>query len=199
MLQLYIILVLLLFSPVLASATIYSYQAESGTHHFTNIKPPNKKYTIIISSFTRKANQDSSFDSSTFDSNVVKSKLIDVAMQFLGTPYQLGGEDKRGFDCSGFVREIFRLFGYRLPRTSAQQYQIGQEVNKKDLAVGDLVFFRTRLHSERPTHVGIFIGNDKFIHSSSIEQKGVRINSLESTFYSKTYVGAKRVREDFSD
>lgn len=121
--------------------------------------------------------------------------LVKVATSFIGAPYRLGGENVRGLDCSAFVRKIYQIFDVELPRTAREQFMIGKEVSQEELLPGDLVFFRTKKYLPYPTHVGIFIGNGRFIHSSSTNRKGVRIDSLSSEFFSKTYVGARRIME----
>jgi len=117
--------------------------------------------------------------------------IVDEAAKYLGTPYVYGGEKPGGFDCSGFVQYVFSRFGYRLPRTAAAQYNLGKIVNKSDLQVGDLVFFKC--HSRNIDHVGIYVGNNQFIHSSSPRSGGVIYTSLEENFYVRSYTGAKRI------
>jgi peptidoglycan endopeptidase LytE len=108
-----------------------------------------------------------------------------IASKYLGTPYVWGGTTPKGFDCSGFVRYVYQQNGMELPRTSRNMYKsIGTPVTI--LQSGDLVFFADRKTID---HVGIYIGNNKFISAAS---KGVRIDSLSSQWGNK-YVGAKRV------
>jgi peptidoglycan endopeptidase LytE len=108
-----------------------------------------------------------------------------IASKYLGTPYVWGGTTPKGFDCSGFVRYVYQQNGMELPRTSGNMYNsIGTPVT--NLQSGDLVFFADRKTID---HVGIYIGNNKFISAAS---KGVRIDSLSSQWGNK-YVGAKRV------
>ncbi len=122
-------------------------------------------------------------------------RLVKVAKSFVGAPYKLGGSTVRGLDCSAFVRKIFEIFDVDLPRTAREQYKVGRRIEKEELAVGDLVFFKTRPGRDYPTHVGIYIGNGNFIHASSYQKRGVRIDSLEAPFYRRTYVGAVRVKD----
>jgi peptidoglycan DL-endopeptidase LytE len=122
--------------------------------------------------------------------------LVKVAKSFMGAPYRYGGESVRGLDCSAFVKKIYDIFDVQLPRSARDQFRAGPKVQKEELTVGDLVFFRTKRYAKYPTHVGIYIGDGNFIHSSSGHCKiGVKIDSLQSDFYSKTFLGGTRVKK----
>ncbi len=117
--------------------------------------------------------------------------IISIAKRFLGAPYKFGGESLiRGLDCSAFVNKVFSFFDVDLPRTAREIYKIGRSVKKGELSVGDLVFFRT--YASYPSHVGIYIGDSEFIHASSAAKR-VRIDSINKSYYSRRYIGAKRV------
>ena len=121
---------------------------------------------------------------------ITSEYLVSYSYQFLGTRYKYGGTTTSGFDCSGYVRHIYKKFGVNLDRTSLGMFGQGQSVAKKDLQVGDLVFFKTT--AAKVGHVGIYIGNGNFIHSST--SKGVIISKLNDPYYwGNLYVGAKRV------
>jgi peptidoglycan endopeptidase LytE len=129
-----------------------------------------------------------------------KYMLVKVAKSFMGAPYKYGGESVRGLDCSAFVKKIYDIFDVQLPRSARDQFQTGMKIGKDDLSVGDLVFFRTKRYMKYPTHVGIFIGDGNFIHSSSGHNKlGVKVDSLQTDFYSRTYIGAVRVKKPTDD
>lgn len=118
------------------------------------------------------------------------TELIQVASQYKGIPYRYGGTTTAGFDCSGYTSHVFKQLGISLPRTSGGQYSIGTAVSKANLQVGDLVFFNTS--GRGVSHVGIYIGNNNFIHSSS--SKGVSVASIYDPYYwGSRYIGAKRV------
>jgi hypothetical protein len=107
----------------------------------------------------------------------------------MGIRYVWGGTSRSGFDCSGFTQWVFARSGIRIPRTSIEQATVGQRVDRDDLRPGDLVFFRTR--GSRISHVGIYIGNNNFIHASSGGGR-VRINAITG-YYSQRYVTARRM------
>lgn len=128
--------------------------------------------------------------------NEEKYMLVKVAKSFMGAPYKYGGETVRGLDCSAFVKKIYDIFDVQLPRSAREQFMVGNKISKEELAVGDLVFFKTKRYVKYPTHVGIYIGDGNFIHSSSTRCKlGVKVDALSSNYYSKTFVGATRVKK----
>jgi cell wall-associated NlpC family hydrolase len=114
------------------------------------------------------------------------------ALGYLGARYRYGASGARGFDCSGFTSYIYRQHGITLPHNSAAQYRVGKPVSRSNLRPGDLVFFRTR--GNRISHVGIYIGNGKFVHASSARGR-VRVDTLSSGYYHQRYVGARRITE----
>lgn len=118
--------------------------------------------------------------------------IIDYARKFLGTKYKWGGVTTKGFDCSGYVKYVFKKYSISLSRTSRSQAKNGTYVKKANLKPGDLVFFDTNGGKNGINHVGIYTGSGKFIHSSS-SHHGVVISSLSSGFYSKSYMTARRV------
>ena len=113
--------------------------------------------------------------------------LIADAAELVGTRYLWGGTTPSGFDCSGFVQYVFKNQGVNIPRTVAQQWAAGRSVDKP--SVGDLVFFETI--SSGPSHNGIYIGNNQFIHSGS--STGVIVASMNNSYWSQRYLGAKRL------
>jgi hypothetical protein len=121
--------------------------------------------------------------------------VIAYGKQFIGTPYSWGGTNLyRGVDCSGFVYAVMRDNGVYLSRTSRSQVYNGTRVSKSELKKGDLVFFDTSGYNNGAiSHVGIYIGDGQFIHSSSGNKWGVTIDSLSSSYYTRTYVTAARV------
>lgn len=117
--------------------------------------------------------------------------LVKVTKGFIGAPYRLGGSSVSGIDCSGFVKKIYQIFDIILPRTASEQSRIGKDVSRGELEAGDLVFFHTR---RSIGHVGIYIGNNEFVHASSGRARKVKIDSLYEPYYNKRYVKAVRLK-----
>ncbi|MFI5366194.1 MAG: C40 family peptidase [Candidatus Binatia bacterium] len=117
------------------------------------------------------------------------SPVLELAAQFLGRPYRFGS-DYGAFDCSGFVRRVFLKVGVDLPHSAREQFTFGDHVSRNDLEPGDLVFFRNgRRHV---THVGIYVGDDKFVHAASHGGQ-VQVDSLDESYYAHHYIGARRI------
>jgi cell wall-associated NlpC family hydrolase len=114
--------------------------------------------------------------------------LLRTATDLLGTPYRNGGSTTEGFDCSGFVQYVFARQGVSLPRTVRMQRETGSRVRQPE--AGDLVFFAA--DGGKPSHVGIALGPDRFIHAPS--SKGVvRVEPFASTYWADRFVEARRV------
>ncbi|MBM4141082.1 MAG: peptidoglycan endopeptidase, partial [Nitrospira sp.] len=127
----------------------------------------------------------------------LQERIILFAKKLLNIPYRFGGSSIMGIDCSAYVQKVYGLLGIDLPRSAREQFHIGETIDKDDLSIGDLVFFRT--YASFPSHVGIYLGNDLFIHASSKNRK-VTIDSLNSPYYLKRFIGAKRlIPEDAKD
>ncbi len=112
---------------------------------------------------------------------------------WMGVPYQYGGHSKSGTDCSGFVMEVFKaVYDMKLERNSAKMFERNcKRIKKSELREGDLVFFITG-RSGKISHVGIYLNDGDFVHSSS--SKGVTINNLSQRYYVKHYAAAGRVK-----
>jgi len=122
--------------------------------------------------------------------------LMNTAYSMLGVRYRYGAMSRSATDCSGFTTQVFKSHGIKLPRTSREQSKFGATVSKSNLKQGDLVFFKTRGGS-RVSHVGIYIGEGKFIHASSSGGR-VRTDTLNSGYYDRRYAGARRVAKNLS-
>ena len=117
------------------------------------------------------------------------NEVVAYSKKFYGVPYVSGGSTPSGFDCSGFTAYVFRQFGVSLPRTASGQATVGVTVSKNELLPGDLVFFNTY---GGISHVGIYVGGREFIHAT-VPGDVVRTSSLDSAYYTRTYVTAKRI------
>lgn len=119
----------------------------------------------------------------------LRNSIMKTAESFIGIPYLWGGSSvDTGFDCSGLTMTIYQINGLDLPRTSAEQYETGDPVNRHELQRGDLVFFANG--GSKIDHVGIYIGDDRFIHAPSRGKK-VRIDSLSRQYFHLNYRGGR--------
>jgi len=120
------------------------------------------------------------------------SQLVMGALGFLGVPYRRGGNSaETGFDCSGFVRAMYeQTVGLVLPRRADQQAAATQTIDKQELQPGDLVFFNTMRHAF--SHVGIYVGDGKFIHSPRTGSQ-IRVEDMRDSYWQRRFDGARRV------
>jgi peptidoglycan DL-endopeptidase LytE len=123
-------------------------------------------------------------------------RLLLFAKKMLDIPYKFGANGGIGLDCSSFVQRVYSFVDFKLPRSAREQFHVGQEIAKDELKSGDLLFFRT--YARFPSHVGIYIGNNLFIHASSVGKK-VKIDSLDKPYYLQRYIGAKRLLTETAD
>ncbi|WOA51893.1 bifunctional murein DD-endopeptidase/murein LD-carboxypeptidase [Dickeya solani] len=119
----------------------------------------------------------------------VKSKLLEQYASWKGVRYRLGGDSRKGIDCSGFVQRTFHeQFGLDLPRSSYEQQDIGVQIQRNKLRPGDLVVFHA---GSTGRHMGIYIGNQQFVHAST--SIGVTISSMDDNYWKPRYREARRV------
>ncbi|WP_054859388.1 NlpC/P60 family protein [Gracilibacillus sp. JCM 18860] len=114
-------------------------------------------------------------------------QIIQTAKQYQGTPYIWGGVTPNGFDCSGYIQYVYNQYDISLPRTVHEIWNATMQVQKP--SIGDLVFFET--YKPGPSHAGIYLGDGKFIHAGA--SRGVEISTLDQEYWSKRYLGAKRI------
>ena len=117
----------------------------------------------------------------------IAMSLTRSAMRFIGTPYVFGGTSPSGFDCSGYTQHVFAMLGIAIPRLADAQFYAGRPT-RGGMTTGDLVFFQT--YEPGPSHVGIYLGNGRFVHSSS---HGVMVSRLGDSYWRSRYLGAKRL------
>jgi len=128
---------------------------------------------------------------SNSDSQTLRYRLVEAGFQWLGVRYRFSGiSQKSGVDCSGLVKSLFSKFDIDLPRSSREQFKQGEKVDRDKLEAGDLVFFSSG--GNQPTHVGIYVGNDQFLHAAQ-KAKKVIVSDLNKFWYNVRYLGARRI------
>ncbi|MFO2464779.1 NlpC/P60 family protein [Pseudomonas sp. 15FMM2] len=132
-------------------------------------------------------------DSKPYQLPLLADSILERGMSLIGTRYRFGGSTEAGFDCSGFIGYLFREeAGMNLPRSTREMINLDAPlVARNNLKPGDLLFFSTNGRG-RVSHAGIYLGDDQFIHSSSSRSGGVRVDKLDSGYWSKTFIEAKR-------
>ncbi|MFA7945016.1 NlpC/P60 family protein [Pseudomonas brenneri] len=132
-------------------------------------------------------------DSKPYQLPLLADSILERGMSLIGTRYRFGGTSEAGFDCSGFIGYLFREeAGMNLPRSTREMINVDAPlVARNNLKPGDLLFFSTNGRG-RVSHAGIYLGDDQFIHSSSRRSGGVRVDKLGDSYWSKTFIEAKR-------
>ena len=150
------------------------------------ITPSEYKKLILSDDKEEKTNITAS--SNTIEAPIKKQAFTDFYNEWKNVKYKMGGVSKTGIDCSAFTQKIYKdKFGIELSRSTKTQVNEGIEVAKSELQPGDLVFFKT---GKTDRHVGVYVGNNKFLHSSI---KGVQYTSLDKPFYKKNYWTSRRI------
>jgi cell wall-associated NlpC family hydrolase len=113
-----------------------------------------------------------------------------TAERFVGIPYRWGGNNVvEGMDCSGFARAVYNLCGVNIPRTSAEQFRTGEGVDREGLRDGDLIFFGAS--ESQINHVGIYVGNGRFVHAPR-RGDDIKISSLDEPYFTRKFMGGRR-------
>lgn len=165
------------------------------------ISPEYVEVTAYAGSYGKTSSGSSSSSSAAKSSGTssaatgTRQEIIDYAATLLGCKYVYGGTSTSGFDCSGFTMYVFNRFGISLSHSSSTQYSNSVHISKSELQVGDLVFFSQKKGSSKVGHVGIYVGDNEFIHAAS-PGKGVRYDDLDSDYYLSHYIGCGRVISD---
>jgi len=152
---------------------------------------------VDISSILATIKSSENYSDSGLSNTTPKERMLMEIIKYINTPYKYGGNSQDGIDCSAFTQNVFsNSLDINLLRSARGQYTQGFAVREKgDLIFGDLVFFNTR-RAVRPGHVGIYIGDNLFAHASSTS--GVIVSSLDHQYYSKRFMGGRRVNDVFS-
>jgi len=150
---------------------------------------------IDITSVMNQLKSDDNETNLEADISTTKEKLLMEIIKYLNTPYKYGGNSTNGIDCSAFTQTVYHnVLSVDLDRSAREQFRQGVEIESRDsLKFGDLVFFNTR-RRVKPGHVGIYIGDDLFAHASS--RNGVIVSSLDQDYYSKRFMGGRRIEEE---
>jgi hypothetical protein len=125
-------------------------------------------------------------DDSVFIYNRIRTDIVGKAHDYIGVRYRYGQSSEKGFDCSGYVKFIYGVFGFTLPHSSYEQYRMCKHLEASEAQPGDLVFFNTR--GKGRSHVGIYLGENRFIHAPS-RGKFVSIDSLNSDYFKRRFAG----------
>jgi cell wall-associated NlpC family hydrolase len=152
---------------------------------------PEEKSSYNVSEIMKRLETTNNLSS---EQATAREKLIMEIIKYLDTPYKYGGSTLNGIDCSAFTQSVYQdALNINLNRTARDQFTQGKIISKEELQFGDLVFFNTR-RRVRPGHVGIYIGEGLFAHAST--KGGVMISSLDEDYYSKRFMGARRIVDD---
>lgn len=166
---------------------------KNSIHSNASLQESNYQNYIKSKQLSKKHSKNNPFNEFTNNNYITKksalnNELFDFYSKWEGVRYKLGGESKKGIDCSAFIQKAFKeRFDLEMPRTTLLQAKVGKEIKKNELEIGDLVFFKTG----KSKHVGIYIDNGKFMHAST--KIGVTISDLDNDYFSKNYWKAQRI------
>ncbi len=169
-------------------ASNLSYNDYKSSYESENQKLKNRPHSKYEPTVSKKDYDKLTFNNETSNTLTKKQVFMDFYNDWKNVKYKMGGSSRTGIDCSAFTQKAFKeKFGIELPRTTVTQVNVGVEVKKSDLKMGDLVFFKT---SKVNKHVGIYMGNGDFLHSSI---KGVKFTKMDKPFYKDSYWTARRI------
>jgi len=196
----FLISVAVLVSACGKRVTVVTYEKKRGNSRHTTYKTPTRKKEEYFDfdnkkNTTRRGGAGAASSSESWRASGNTSKVIQTAQSYLGTPYRYGGNTRSGIDCSGLLCASFETAGLKLPRSSNEQAEFGQEVSINEIAPGDMVFFAERKGGNKVTHAGLVTavrGKDSitFIHSST--SRGVVEDNLLSDYYRGIFIKAVR-------
>jgi cell wall-associated NlpC family hydrolase len=156
---------------------------------------PEDESDIDLTELMKNLDQKSSGSETEALISTKRELMLMEIIKYMDTPYKFGGNSLNGIDCSAFTQNVYQsAWMLNLNRSAREQYKQGIVIeDRRELEFGDLVFFNTRKRV-KPGHVGIFIGDNLFVHASS--KSGVTISSLDHDYYNKRYMGARRIEEE---
>lgn len=158
-------------------------------------QPTSSAKTLVTSAVTRPVNTPVKTGAGvgnwgdTNPESSLREQIVHSAMAMMGAPYRYGGATPSGFDCSGLVVYSYKKAGVKIPRTSHEQYRKAKPVAVNAARPGDLVFFGT---NHKVSHVGIYLGDDEFIHAPEAGQS-VKISSIQEDYYRAHFAGIGRI------
>lgn len=158
----------------------------NGTQTYSDYSTSPRNEHKYSPNYTNPVEQRNEFENKRNSPGHYRNGIVKTANMYIGTPYRYGGADPSGFDCSGFVMYVYGKNGFQIPRSASQQYKYGKKISYSGARPGDLVFFNTS--GRGLSHVGIYLGNAKFIHSPRTG-KSVEITGLNNSYYRKRIVG----------
>jgi cell wall-associated NlpC family hydrolase len=164
--------------------------AAAGKKTLKTVSPVNPNQTIMYAGVSQQGDNGKASDA---DTQSLPHRLVEAGFGLIGVKYRFSGlSEKSGLDCSGLVKTLFSKFNIELPRSSREQYNQGEKIDQDKLAVGDLLFFSSG--GNLPTHVGIYVGNDKVLHAARTAKKVV-VSDLNKIWNSMRYLGARRIMD----
>lgn len=155
------------------------------------LEKPYDNFGASLSSLTKEETSQSFSSASNTSSSgsSIGQQIATYAQSFVGYPYVYGGSSPSGFDCSGFMQYLFAHFGYSINRTATDQLANGYKVSRENMKPGDIIYFG---YGNEASHVGMYIGNDQFVHAEN-PSTGVVITNLSTTYYSSRFLCAHRI------
>jgi cell wall-associated NlpC family hydrolase len=184
---------------VTANTTVSTADVKPGPQVVITPAPPKEEHTQFIEEYNSRLTKSEPVSpvqvkyASLLNTDIEAlphKALLENVDEWYGVHYRVGGNTKKGVDCSGFTVAVYAaVYGIQLPRVSREQYRTSRKISTTELQEGDLVFFSTRGYGV--SHVGIYLGNNKFIHASV--SRGVMVNSLFEPYYLQRFVGAGRI------
>jgi len=185
---------LYLAAPVTDTVTLYAMQLMAGKFDGQSLgsKAGNLFSSLKSSHHTIDRDVGPPVDVNIATLSVTRQNIITNAKSYLGTRYQWGGNSHQGIDCSGLVQQVYLGQDIKLPRTAFRQFQAGKPIKRNELLPGDLIFFHTNYRKRGPTHVGIYVGNQHFMHAPKTGSV-VKTSSINRRYYRQRYMGARRV------